>query len=139
MIFESGSLVGLHIIFPRIGNVDWFAVVVCAVAFIGMLRWKWDIVSVVLGSGLLGMIYALGSVQDRDAPRPTCLGLALRLSTRRLQASAFRFIIFNQLYDFGLKGILRRVDRSDCFSESLLLELLFDRQAEFGELFNISA
>jgi chromate transporter len=50
---------GLHIIFPRSGNVDWFAVVVCAVAFIGMLRWKWDIVPVVLGSALLGLIYTL--------------------------------------------------------------------------------
>jgi chromate transporter len=50
---------GLHVIFPRSGNVDWFAVAVCAVAFIGMLRWKWDIVSVVLGSGLLGLIYTL--------------------------------------------------------------------------------
>ena len=50
---------GLHVIFPRSGNVDWFAVVVCAVAFIGMLRWKWNIVPVVLGSGLLGLIYTL--------------------------------------------------------------------------------
>jgi len=24
-----------------------------------MLRWKWDIIPVVLGSGLLGLIYAL--------------------------------------------------------------------------------
>jgi chromate transporter len=50
---------GLHVIFPRNENVDWFAVVVCAVAFIGMLRWKWDIVAVVLGSALLGLIYTL--------------------------------------------------------------------------------
>jgi chromate transporter len=50
---------GLHVIFPRNGNVDWFAVLVCAVAFIGMLRWKWNIVSVVLGGGLLGLIYTL--------------------------------------------------------------------------------
>ena len=50
---------GLHVIFPRSGNVDWFAVVVCAVAFIGMLRWKWNIVPVVLGSALLGLIYTL--------------------------------------------------------------------------------
>jgi chromate transporter len=50
---------GLHVIFPRSGNIDWFAVVVCATAFIGMLRWKWDIVSVVLGGGLLGLIYTL--------------------------------------------------------------------------------
>jgi chromate transporter len=50
---------GLHVIFPRDGNVDWFAFVVCSVAFFGMLRWKWNIVPVVLGSGLLGLIYTL--------------------------------------------------------------------------------
>ena len=50
---------GVHVIFPPTGNVDWFAVVVCAVAFIGMLRWKWGIVSVVLGSGLVGLFYTL--------------------------------------------------------------------------------
>jgi chromate transporter len=50
---------GLHVIFPRSGNVDWFAVVVCAVTFVGMLRWKWNIVPVVLGSGLVGLIYTL--------------------------------------------------------------------------------
>jgi len=50
---------GLHVIFPRNGNVDWFALVVCAVAFFGLLRWKWNIVPVVLGSGLLGLIYTL--------------------------------------------------------------------------------
>jgi chromate transporter len=50
---------GVHVIFPATGNVDWFAVVVCAVAFVGILRWKWDIVPVVLGSGLVGLIYTL--------------------------------------------------------------------------------
>jgi chromate transporter len=50
---------GLHVIFPPNGKVDWFALVVCAVAFFGMLRWKWNIVPVVLGSGLLGLIYTL--------------------------------------------------------------------------------
>ena len=48
---------GLHVIFPASGKIDWFAVIVCAVAFAGMLRWKWDIVPVVLGSGLLGLAY----------------------------------------------------------------------------------
>jgi chromate transporter len=50
---------GLHVIFPYSGKVDWFALAVCAVAFFGMLRWKWNIVPVVLGSGLLGLIYTL--------------------------------------------------------------------------------
>jgi chromate transporter len=48
---------GIHVIFPQTGVIDWFAVTVCAVAFVGMLRWKWDIVPVVLGSGLLGLVY----------------------------------------------------------------------------------
>ena len=50
---------GVHVIFPVGGNVDWFAIVVCAIAFVGMLRWKWNIVPVILGSGLLGLIYTL--------------------------------------------------------------------------------
>ncbi len=50
---------GVHVIFPSGRNVDWFALVVCAIAFVGMLRWKWHIVPVILGSGLLGLIYTL--------------------------------------------------------------------------------
>ncbi len=48
---------GLHVIFPITGNIDWFALVICAAAFVGMLRWKWNIVPVVLGSGLIGLFY----------------------------------------------------------------------------------
>jgi chromate transporter len=50
---------GVHVIFPPTGNVDWFAVVVCVISFVGILRWRWNIVPVVLGSGLVGLIYAL--------------------------------------------------------------------------------
>jgi chromate transporter len=46
----------LHALFPGGARIDWFAVVVSAVAFVGMLRWKWDVIPVVLGSGLLGLI-----------------------------------------------------------------------------------
>src|SRR5205085_8548376 len=48
---------GLHVMFPANGNVDWFALVVCAAAFVAMLRYKIDIIPVVLASGLLGLIY----------------------------------------------------------------------------------
>lgn len=47
----------LRVFLPAAGMVDWFAVVLCAVTFAGMLRWKWDIVPVVLGSGLIGLLY----------------------------------------------------------------------------------
>ncbi len=50
---------GVRVIFPAGRNVDWFAIVVCAVAFLGMLRWKWNIIPVILGSGMLGLIYTL--------------------------------------------------------------------------------
>jgi chromate transporter len=50
---------GLHTLFPERGIINWFAVVVGLVAFLGMLRWKWDVVPVVLGSGMLGLIYHL--------------------------------------------------------------------------------
>jgi len=49
----------LHVIFPRGNSVDWFVVVVATTAFIGMLRWKWNVVPVVLGSGVLGLIFTL--------------------------------------------------------------------------------
>src|SRR3984893_12805161 len=50
---------GVRVIFPATGNVDWFAVVICVIAFVGILRGKWNIIPVILGSGLAGLIYAL--------------------------------------------------------------------------------
>jgi chromate transporter len=47
----------LRVFFPSAGIIDWFAIGLCALAFVAMLRWKWEIVPVVLGSGLLGIIY----------------------------------------------------------------------------------
>jgi chromate transporter len=47
----------LRVFFPGAGVVDWFAIVLCAAACIAMLRYKIDIIPVVLGSGLLGLIY----------------------------------------------------------------------------------
>jgi chromate transporter len=50
---------GLHVIFPTSGTIDWFAFAICALAFIAMLRFKIDIIPVVIASGLLGLIYKL--------------------------------------------------------------------------------
>ena len=50
---------GLHVIFPGDGTVDSFAILVGIVAFIGMLRWKWDIIPVVLSAGLAGLIFRM--------------------------------------------------------------------------------
>ena len=48
----------LHVFFPSAG-VDWFAVILCAAAFVAMLRYKIDIVPVVVASGVLGLIYTM--------------------------------------------------------------------------------
>jgi chromate transporter len=48
---------GLHVLFPSPGKPDFFAVVVALAAFLGMLRWKWGIIPVVLGAGALGLVY----------------------------------------------------------------------------------
>ena len=31
--------------------------VVCLVAFFGIVKWKWDVVAVVLGGAILGLVY----------------------------------------------------------------------------------
>jgi chromate transporter len=48
---------GLHALFPAGRTIDWFALVLSALAFIGMLKWKWNVVSVVIGSGMAGLLY----------------------------------------------------------------------------------
>lgn len=48
---------GLHVLFPEGKGIDWFALTVGLVAFFGMLKLKWNVVPVVLGSGAAGLIY----------------------------------------------------------------------------------
>ena len=48
---------GLHVLFPGGRSVDAFAVAVCVVAFAGMVRWKWDVIPVVLGAGMTGLLF----------------------------------------------------------------------------------
>jgi chromate transporter len=50
---------GLHIILPEGKPVDAYAVAVSLVAFAGMVKWKWDIIPVVFGAGVCGMVYKL--------------------------------------------------------------------------------
>ena len=50
---------GIHVLFPAGRGLDWFAVLVALIAFVGMLRWKWGVIPVVLGGGLAGLVYML--------------------------------------------------------------------------------
>ena len=49
----------LHVFLPGVGRVDWFAIVLCVVAFVALLRYRIDIIPVVLGSGLIGLIWKM--------------------------------------------------------------------------------
>ncbi len=50
---------GLHVLFPGNGTFDWFALSLGAIAFIGMMKWKWDVIPVVIGSGLVGLLFKI--------------------------------------------------------------------------------
>jgi len=47
----------LHVFFPAGGTVDWFAILLCAAASVAMLRYKIDIIPIVIGAGILGLLY----------------------------------------------------------------------------------
>ena len=46
----------LRVFFPQTGVIDWFAIAVAACALLGLLRWRWSVIAVVLGSGLAGLL-----------------------------------------------------------------------------------
>jgi chromate transporter len=48
---------GISVIFPEDGPADWFPVGVAVVAFIGLIRFQWNVIPVVVGGGLLGLAY----------------------------------------------------------------------------------
>ena len=50
---------GLHVIFPDGVRVDWIAVALSAVAFVGMLKWKWDVIAVIIGGAIAGLLVQL--------------------------------------------------------------------------------
>jgi len=47
----------LHVFFPATGTIDWFALLLCAAAFVALLRYKVDIVPIIIGAGILGLLY----------------------------------------------------------------------------------
>ena len=50
---------GWHVLTPDHAPVNWFGVVVAGVAFIGLIKWKWGVIPVVAGAGLVGILYRL--------------------------------------------------------------------------------
>ena len=48
---------GAHVLFPEGKAMDWLAFAIAAVAFFGIVKWKWNIIYVVAGGGAFGLIY----------------------------------------------------------------------------------
>jgi chromate transporter len=44
---------------PVWSSVDWFAVAVAAISFVGLWRYRWNVVPVVIGSAAAGLIHQL--------------------------------------------------------------------------------
>ncbi|MBL9170921.1 MAG: chromate transporter, partial [Verrucomicrobiales bacterium] len=59
VILNLAVWLGLHVLFPAGSPVNWFGVVVCCIVFIGVIRWKWGVIPVVLGAGGLGLVWKL--------------------------------------------------------------------------------
>ena len=50
---------GWHVLRPETGRWDWFATAITAVAFVGLVRWKWDVIAVVAGGAVAGYVWHL--------------------------------------------------------------------------------
>jgi chromate transporter len=48
-----------HTMIPDIGGFDWYALVAAVIAFIGMMRYKWGMIPVIIGSALAGFIWKM--------------------------------------------------------------------------------
>ena len=49
----------MNALFPTGHGLDWVALTISVVAFVGMWKWKWDVIPVVVGSGLAGLAYKM--------------------------------------------------------------------------------
>jgi chromate transporter len=58
VILNLAVLFGWHVLRPEAGRWDWFATAVTVVALAGLIRWKWDVIVVVLGGALAGLAWS---------------------------------------------------------------------------------
>ena len=53
----TGTLGPFTFPFPRLDTLDGFAAAIAVVAFVGLWRWRWHVVPVILGSAAAGLVY----------------------------------------------------------------------------------
>jgi chromate transporter len=55
VVFNLFVIFTRHMLFPEVGpHFDWYALAAAAVAFLGMQRWRWGMIPVIVGSALAG-------------------------------------------------------------------------------------
>lgn len=59
VILNLAFFFGKHVLFPADGKFEWFSALLGMAALIGLWRFKWGIIPVVLGSGAVGMTFKL--------------------------------------------------------------------------------
>jgi chromate transporter len=57
VVLNLAAWFAIHVVHPHPGVIDWFAMAIGTVAFAGMVKWKCDIIPVVLGSAAVGLLY----------------------------------------------------------------------------------
>jgi chromate transporter len=49
----------MHALFPDGHGLDWVALAISVLTFVGMWKWKWDVIPVIIGSGFAGLAYKM--------------------------------------------------------------------------------
>jgi chromate transporter len=57
VVLNLASWFAIHLFHPQAHKIDWFAVVLSAMALLVSLRWKIGVVPVVIGAAIIGLIY----------------------------------------------------------------------------------
>ncbi len=57
VVLNLGVTFTRHTLFPDTGGFEWYALVAAIVAFVGMTQFKWDMIPVIVGSALAGLIW----------------------------------------------------------------------------------
>jgi chromate transporter len=59
VIFNLAVWSGIHVLKPQDASLDIFAILIALVTLVGLLRWKWNLIVVVIGAGAVGLLRAL--------------------------------------------------------------------------------
>ncbi len=59
VVLNLGVTFTRHTLFPDTGGFEWYALVASLIAFVGMTRYKWPMIPVIVGSALAGLIWKM--------------------------------------------------------------------------------